>query len=202
MHVAVIGPSQPRSRHLLQIKPSAKQLRKFRKSEMPSEVPEVGRGEGQANPMWPDPKLEKTIECLRHSEDLRDINKINKSIESAAGVIALDLDADVARVVRAYKSQINRDIARKARVRFDAFSMHAWRKFIRTAPPPDIDIFLYVDGPLQHRGKELHASSMDVFIRRSGSTAFYHRFLPVVSLGRDQLDTVGKTAALLWQLTP
>eukprot|EP00959_Pyramimonas_sp_CCMP1952_P454677 9470278-Pyramimonas_sp.AAC.1 len=29
----------------------------------------------------------------------------------------------------------------------------------------------------------------------------YHRLLPVVSLGRDQQDTLGKTVALLWQLT-
>ena len=85
--------------------------------------------------------------------------------------------------LKEFKSKANREIVRKARVRFDVFAMHIWRSFISTVCPEDIDIFLYVDGSPQHRGKELYASIVDIFTRRSGNTEVYHRLLPVISLG-------------------
>ena len=84
-------------------------------------------------------------------------------------------------------------------MKFDILAMHIWGAFFGQLDLELVDIFLFVDGSPQCRGKELFAASMDVFIRPdafgNGDVEHFRRLLPVVSTSRGQLDTVGETVS-------
>lgn len=66
----------------------------------------------------------------------------------------------------------------------------------RTAPGSSLHFYVHIDGSPQWRGLELLATSDDIH----EGVSFARRLLPAVPLEREQLDTIGKTMSLLWQL--
>ena len=190
-HVAPITARMPRRERLPCKRPSKSALRKFREEQ-------AGRA---SDVVMPDTSLERVLRLLRHSMTVTHTHKLDTSIRTAASVLALDLGLDATVLLDKSKS-FNKEVTRKARMRFDVLAMHIWRAFFKQVSLESVDIYLFVDGSPQYRGKELFAASMDVFIHSAGGTVErFRRLLPVVSIGRQQLDTVGKTVSLLWQLT-
>ena len=91
-------------------------------------------------------------------------------------------------------------VVRRARVRLDCVACLLWRAFFAQTDLSQLHLILYIDGSPQRRGVELFAASVDVIVG-SGALAFTRRLLlPVLSLGRQNMDAMNKTIALLWQL--
>ena len=88
------------------------------------------------------------------------------------------------------------DIIRKGRVRLDLLALLLWRKVFRSFDPDHVSVHLFSDGSPQWRGLELFASIADIFYRG----IFFRRLLPVVSLSKGQMDHLGKTFVLMWQI--
>ena len=192
-HVAPITSRLPNRDRLPGGRPTKSNLRQFRAEQ-------GGRASGL---VMPSVALERTLRLLRHSKSVIHLHKLDESIRTAASVLALDLGVDAADLIS--KKGYNKEVVRKARVKFDILAMHIWGAFFGQLDLELVDIFLFVDGSPQYRGKELFAASMDVFIRPDvpgdGDVEHFRRLLPVVSISRGQLDTIGKTVTLLWQLT-
>eukprot|EP00959_Pyramimonas_sp_CCMP1952_P274523 5738821-Pyramimonas_sp.AAC.1 len=68
---------------------------------------------------------------------LSDVKNIRESLKSAASAISLELGPEATEVLENFASKANREVVRKARVRFDVFAMHMWRSFISTFRPED-----------------------------------------------------------------
>ena len=89
---------------------------------------------------------------------------------------------------------------RKARVRLDGVAMMLWRRLIsqtlNVIGDANCTLCLFADGSPQWRGLELFAASYDF----DDGSSLVRRLLPLTSLERTQLNTLGKTLTLLWQL--
>ena len=95
-------------------------------------------------------------------------------------------------------ARVDAKILRQARVRLDAVAMLLYQAFFASsrADLEEMDVFLFVDGSPQWRGRELYASTMDLL-----ADGFYKRvLLPLLFLGQGSLDTIAKTVGLLWQV--
>ena len=93
---------------------------------------------------------------------------------------------------------VSASVVYKARIRADCVAMLVWRTVLQdlSVRQPGVNFYIFIDGSPQWRGLEMMASTLDVY----DATGFTRRLLPLVSVSRDQLDTIGKAATLLWQL--
>jgi hypothetical protein len=133
------------------------------------------------------------VDVLRASRHIKDI----KLIDQAADAFAI-LFSRGGRVTKDMLMQdagsLNREVVRRARVRFDCVSMLAWRRRLATVDFNRVNIHLFADASPQRRGLELFAASFDFVL--DGTCV--RRLLPFISatLGMD-LDA--KAFTLLWQ---
>ena len=120
-HVAPITARMPRRERLPCKRPSKSALRKFREEQ-------AGRASGV---VMPDTSLERVLRLLRHSMTVTHTRQLDTSIRTAASVLALDLGLDATVLLDKSKS-FNKEVTRKARMRFDVLAMHIWRAFFST----------------------------------------------------------------------
>jgi hypothetical protein len=91
------------------------------------------------------------------------------------------------------------DGIRKARVKFDAYSMLLFRAFFRTLLLSNVAFNLYIDASPQWRGTELFAASFDLLVQ-GVHDYFRHRLFPQVCIGPLVHTALGKACALLWMV--
>lgn len=139
------------------------------------------------------------LDWLAVSSHLKDIRSAPKVAEDFARIFARSGKVSEHQLLSCMET-VSYGTLREARIRCDCASMLLWRRvwghLMRTVPASSLHLYIYIDSSPQWRGLELLATSVDLFDGR----VFVRRLLPVVSLERGQLDTLGKAMSLLWQL--
>ena len=145
-----------------------------------------------------DPKL--VIELLEGSLLLKDIRKMSSATNIFARIISRRTSLPLAQLLSSDAAVVGYETLRKARVRLDSSAMMLWRRLIsqtlNTIGDENCNLYLFADGSPQWRGLELFAASYDF----DDGSSLVRRLLPLTSLERTQLNTLGKTFTLLWQL--
>ena len=141
------------------------------------------------------------LDWIDATQYIRNLQQTHECAESWSRIFGKYYPGVSAADLMAHVKLMSDDVLRKARVQLDCAAMLYFQAFFQTAVLDDINIILYVDGSPQHRGVEMFAASMDIIMGTWPNIWWRRVLLPVVALARTQLDAIGKTIALLWQLT-
>ena len=141
---------------------------------------------------------EKIIRWLRFSRHLRDQADTKNCIDAISALLegeGVELASDMLAELEA----VGKNVLRRARVRIDCVCMLLWQLFFQSIDLAELNICVHIDGSPMHRSQELLASVLDVFVGRGGE---FRRtlILPIINLGHENLDAVGKAVTFLWQM--
>jgi hypothetical protein len=138
---------------------------------------------------------DEVIDWVGASKHLLNINAYWSCAKSYAALFARRSSETESGLMETLE-KINLETLRQARVRTDVVSMLAFRRFWKSLEGTPVNIYLFVDGSPQRRGLELFASTMDViFPGGHHMRKIFPYIAPVLGM-----DTLSKTAALLWQV--
>ena len=142
-----------------------------------------------------DPEI--VLQWLAATENIRQVRKSFVVAKQFARIFARHRGCSVSEVM-GETAPVNWETLRTARVRADAVALLLFRRLWEQLPDT-IDVYLYVDSSPQWHGEEMLATSFEIWDRR-GQLPWQRRLMPLVSLERDFLDSIGKTIALVWQI--
>ena len=131
-----------------------------------------------------------------HLKDLKHTAECSKAFATifsqACGVEASSLMANL--------KQVHWELLRRARVRLDCTAMllfrALWYDLMAGDAAQQTYVYLFTDASPQWRGLELFASSFDMMCEGR----LLRKMLPMVSLRKEFMDSVGKCMAMLWQI--
>lgn len=151
----------------------------------------------EARPKWRyfhDASL--VIDWLASSVYIKDVKQIGNAAESFATLLSrsgvaskMDLLAGLQKVAP--------EILRRARTRFDISTMLMYRSMFADLFRRGDEVFFYLfaDASPQWRGVDMFGATIDIYHAK----AFTRKLLPIVSLSRSRMDSLGKLFTLLWQ---
>ena len=187
-------------KHVLSPTPSKKFCRNFASSQLPMQgrPGRQLRSEGAApiKNSLPVCALLELIEATRTLKKLRDAPQAK---HAWAKVFARETGIPIADLL-AKDSSLCYECLRRGRIRLDSVAMLLWRRWFASIDLEDINLYLFVDGSPQWRGRELFAVSFDMIQHKNGDKQMVRRLCPVLQLGRDVMSAAGKLLALLWML--
>lgn len=208
LHSVAISGRVNRHALLVEAQPSALRLRRFTASlgttvaeAAPAPAPSPLRPPRAKNPGWfgGAASAEIIIEWLEASVHVKDVRRISAASASFARIFARASGVDRQSLL-AKTEKVAPEVLRRARVRLDVVAMllfrRLWRDQVRAAGVRQMNLYLFADASPQWRGLELYASTIEAF----DGAHITRKLLPMISLSKEFLDTVGKTIALLWQL--
>lgn len=141
---------------------------------------------------------EDVILWIQATQHLKDTKKTPEASDAFAAIFAKNVGVPV-HLLKANLQMVHHELLRRARVRLDSVAMllfrQVWQETLRAVGEDKVNIYVFADASPQWRGLELFAGTVDVY----DGQAFLRRLLPMVSLDRAFMDTVGKALALLWQ---
>lgn len=140
---------------------------------------------------------ELVLEWLEATMHIKDIKKIGAATTAFARVFARSSKSSVHELTKNLVC-VPAEVLRRARVRLDCLAMLLFRKLWAQMCQDNmagLSVYLFTDASPQWRGLEMYASTVDIF----DGANIMRKMLPMVSLERDFMDTVGKTFAILWQ---
>ena len=143
---------------------------------------------------------EDVVDWIQATNFIRNLKDAHECAESFSRLFGKYCPGITPAELMSHLKEVSADVLRKARVQLDCVAMLYFQEFLSSVDLQDLTIFLYVDGSPQYRGIEMFAASMDIILGVWPNVWWRRVLLPVVALTRAQLDSIGKTIALLWQL--
>jgi hypothetical protein len=99
-----------------------------------------------------------------------------------------------------HRDHTNYGTMRRARVHLDATACLLFRRFYESLSWELVWLHVYTDASPQWRGKELFASSFDLFSYATSTVFYQRRLFPHIGLGFNMYSAIGKCFSLLWQI--
>ena len=137
------------------------------------------------------------LDWLDATKDIKDLERSFTVATKFAKIFARHRGCPVAEVLGETR-KVSGATLRRRRVHLDAVACLCFRR-LWCDVPDGVHIYLYLDSSPQWHGQELMATSFELW-DPAGRVPYRRELMPVLSLQREFLDAVGKTASLLWQI--
>ena len=183
--------------------PSWRDVQAFRQAAEPAQVARprgVARARKRRSVLkkWPNQHdADLVVDWLEASKFIKRMSETVDAAKSYAKLFAR-AGKQTSQEMLADLPKVSIRVLRQARVRADCCTLLYWqgRFSMLVQGGTMFHLYLYCDGSPQWRGRELYASTVDLVV---GET-LTRLMLPIVYLGRGELDKWWKTTGLMWQL--